>query len=391
MNTGLQYDFNPGIDITGLSSITQAQLQQQVAQIVPLDDIGGVLYGSGAIASHPDVTNNARFVRYVWLDTQTPGSVLIKVYQGVYPSDAYADWVTIQVSDGSITAAKLANYAVSILNGSSASKMAYKQDGSADATKSNYLMRLDAAGQYVEIVSAATVLSALTVDIKKLSITGANDGNLLQYRSADGFPSWQPITIAGLIGAGSLTYDRLSVGTAGYLLRLNNVTGIPEQVVNNDLLAAGGLFAIRSILLNRLDATGAVTNDKLRFDGTNWVKTTPFYGAVAVLPGADTSISIAHGLGAIPRVLIGYIKNITGGALNGYAANDVAGLDILNTRTGAGAGANTALAISADATNITIATNFGSGSGYVIRPKGGGALADIAAAANWSCYAYASL
>lgn len=391
MTTGVQFDFNPGIDVTGLSSVTQAQLQQMVAQMVGVDNIGGVLVGSGAASSHPDVTNNPRFIKYIWLDTQTANSVLLKVYQGTYPSDLYADWSTVAIADNSITAVKLANYAVSVLNGTGANKIALKQDGTADSTKALYLLRIDSAGQFVEVVSAASVVGGLTLQTNKLDVSTATNGMVLQYSSSLGYATWQAISISGLITAGSLPYDRLAVSSNNYWLFRFGATGIAEAVRNNDLLAPNGLFEIRSIPLNRLDVTGATASDAIRFSGTDWVKTTPFYGTVGVLPGTDTSISIAHNLGAIPRVLIGYLKNNTGGALNGYAANDVAGLDIMNTRTGAGAGSVTALAISADAINITIATNFGSGVGYVIRPKGGGALADIAAAGNWQCLAYASL
>jgi len=382
-----QFDFNPGIDISGLSSVTQAQLLQMVAQLAPLDNIGGVIVMSGAASAHPDVTNNPRFARYLWIDTQSLPTTLLKMYDG--SGDTYAAWVTTTIADSSITAAKLANYAVSILNGSGASKIAYKQDGTADATKSNYLVRLDAAGQYVEIVPAATVVNGVTINLSQLNVSAATNGYVLTYNSSLGAAVWTALSVSSLITAGSISYDKLLNGSAlqaGYLMRANPSSPYDIQLVqNNDENATGNLFALRSLRLAVLSATGATASDSIRFDGTNWTRFTPFYGAVGVLPGSDTSISIAHGLGAIPRVLVGYLKNISGGALNGYAANDVVDLKALFV---SGADKN-ALAISADATNITISANWGPN--YTIRPKGGGAASAIAAVANWSCYAYASL
>jgi len=373
-----QYDFNPGIDISGLSSVTQAQLLQMVAQLAPLSNIGGIVVGS----TTPDTAGNPRFTRYVWLDNTDPTDVVIKLWNGTL-------WVDSTIADSSITAAKLANYAVSILNGSGASKIAYKQDGTADSGKSNYLVRLDAAGQYVEIVPAATVVNGVTINLSQLNVSAATNGYVLSYDSSLGAAVWTALSVSALITAGSISYDKLLNGSAlqaGYLMRANPSSPYDIQLVqNNDENATGNLFALRSLRLAVLSATGATAGDSIRFDGTNWARFTPFYGSVGVLPGSDTSISIAHSLGAQPRVLIGYLKNISGGALNGYAANDIVDIKALFV---SGADKN-ALAISADATNITISANWGPN--YTIRPKGGGAASAIAAVANWSCYAYASL
>jgi len=373
-----QYDFNPGIDISGLSSVTQAQLLQMVAQLAPLSNIGGIVVGS----TTPDTAGNPRFTRYVWLDNTDPTDVVIKLWNGTL-------WVDSTIADSSITAAKLANYAVSILNGSGASKIAYKQDGTADSGKSNYLVRLDAAGQYVEIVPAATVVNGVTINLSQLNVSAATNGYVLSYDSSLGAAVWTALSVSALITAGSISYDKLLNGSAlqaGYLMRANPSSPYDIQLVqNNDENATGNLFALRSLRLAVLSATGATSGDSIRFDGTNWARFRPFYGSVGVLPGSDTSISIAHSLGAQPRVLIGYLKNISGGALNGYAANDIVDIKALFV---SGADKN-ALAISADATNITVSANWGPN--YTIRPKGGGAASAIAAVANWECYAYASL
>jgi len=381
----LQFDFQSGFDISGLTSVSKAQLMAMVNQIAPLSNIGEVIFMSGAAGAHPDVTNNPRFIRYIWLDIQDANNVLIKIYQGTYPSDTYADWSTLAIADNSITAAKIATYAVSILNGAGSSKIAYKQDGSADATKSNFLVRLDAAGQYVEVVNAATVIGAATLQPNKLDISTATDGMVLTYSSSVGTAIWKALSVTGLIAANSLTYDRLVNGTAGYILRANPLTGVIEAASNDD--SSSSLFPVHTIGLNKL-ATPGTSGDAIRSDGTSWVKTTPFFGSLGTLPAADGIISIAHGLAATPRVLIGYVKNISGGALNGYNANDLISI----TSIGINSTNFVSFGISADVTNVYASVDVGgTGTGYMIRPKAGGPFGAIADVTNWQVWIYASL
>lgn len=379
----IQYDLETPVNLPALSSITQQQLLAALNTLKPIYNIGGVIVMSGASSAHPDVTNNPRFVRYVWLDTQTAGSVLIKVYQGTYPSDTYADWATITIADGSITAAKLANYAVSVLNLSSAPKIAYLQTGAADATKSNYMLRLDAAGQYVEVVALAPLVAALTLNPAKLDISTATNGMVLTYDSSLGSAIWKAISITGLISANSLSYDKLlnaTIAAPGYILRSNPATGVWEAIVPNDLLNT--IFPVHTIPLTKLDVTAAVASDGIRFDGTNWVRTTPYYAVGAALSAAVTGNS-AHGLGAVPRFFTGSIKLTTADAATGYAVNDI--VDINNFITG---GANPALGISADATNLTY-TQFNTAT-IEVRHKTTGAATAITEG-NWNWVFYASL
>jgi len=389
----VQYDVLAGLDITGLSSVTKAQLLQMINQLAPLPNIGGVIVMSGAAGAHPDVTNNARFIRYIWLDTQTANSVLLKIYQGTYPSDVYADWSTVAIADNSITAAKLANYAVSILNGSGASKIAYRQDAASDVTKANYLLRLDANGQYVEIIAAATVVNGVTLNPAKLDVSTASNLNVLSYDSSLGYAVWKAISVVAAIADNSLAYSKLltgGAGTEGWLFRLNPTTKIPEVVVNNDLTATSNLFANHSIRLITLDVTAAATNDVIQFDGTNWVRRTPCFLAPTaggtVIPGADGVQSVAHGLGAAPRNFQMIVVCNDAGGDNGYAQNDRVNADQIWTNT---AGTlNPSHSVYADATNIYAAWDFATS--YLMIPKAGGARAAIAQA-KWNVFFWASL
>jgi len=65
-----QYDFTTQLDPTSLASVTAAQLLQMFQTLTPLTNIGGVIYGS----TTPDIANNPRFARYLWIDTSTIGA-----------------------------------------------------------------------------------------------------------------------------------------------------------------------------------------------------------------------------------------------------------------------------------------------------------------------------
>jgi len=376
-----QFDFNPGIDISGLSSVTQAQLLQMVAQLAPLDNIGGVIVMSGAASAHPDVTGNPRFARYLWIDTQSLPTTLLKMYDG--SGDTYAAWVTTTIADSSITAAKLANYAVSILNGSGAAKIAYKQDGTADATKSNYLVRLDAAGQYVEIVPASTVVNGVTINLSQLNVSSATNGYVLTYNSSLGAAVWTALSVSALITAGSISYDKLLNGSAlqaGYLMRANSVAPYDIQLVqNNDQVAT--LFPVRSIPVSKIYDSSYAAGRKLVGDGTGFVGSTPYYANQQTLNNATLAGNNNHGLGGMPNILIGYaVCNATD---LGYAAGDKVALSSILT-----AGGVCACSVWADATKVYF-SKF-SDTGLEARPAAGGASSAITES-KWDLYIYASL
>ncbi len=395
-----QFDVLAGFDPSGQNQISGSQLLQMVNQIAPLSNIGGVIAMSGAANAHPDVTNNPRFIRYIWLDTQTANVVLIKIYQGTAPSDTYADWSTVAIADGSITATKLANYAVSILNASLASKIAYKQDGTADATKSNYLLRLDAAGQYVEVVDAATVFSPLTVALGQIFRAGAANGSVLQIDSSTGLPAWATLSISTLITDNSLSLSKLlyfDAGSSNFILAVNSIAPYDIKAVNNNCVTNNTLLPIRSIPIDRLDATGAALRDNIRFDGTNWVKKTPYFNAAAAatIPASNTGgiVSVAHGLGALPRRIGGYAVNIN--AEFGYVTGDI--IDLANVmQTGNGGEVRLGVTVGADVTNVwavfVLGGAAGGAQGYrVARKDTYVPSATIMTTANWSVTLWAEL
>jgi len=342
-----QYDFQAGFDISGLASVTQTQLMQMVNQIAPLTNIGGVIIMSGASSAHPDVTNNPRFARYIWIDNQDTDVPVLKLYDG--SGDTYAAWVSGTVADGSITTAKLAQYAVTLLASDEAStNVAYRHDAAADVTKANYLLRLDSNGRYVEIASLATVMTNYQLLPNQIAVGSASDGQVLMYTTAAGVAGWATLAVSSLISAGSITLDKLATGTANYLMRAGSA-GVPEFVVNNDLTAT--LFANHSIRLITLDVTGATTKDRIYFNGTSWVRYTPFYGAGSgtTLPAVSGTSSAAHALGVVPRNF--NLLLVANGADNGYATGDALNCSNIFARI-AGPLYTPAISVYADATNV---------------------------------------
>jgi len=242
----LQYDFEAGLDPTALAQITSVQLLQMINQLYPVANIGGVIYQS----TTPDVANNPRFARYAWLDSTTDAPVL-KVY-----NDVLLTWGALPVADASITAAKLANYAVSVLNGSGAPKIAYKQDGTADATVASFVLGLDAAGQYVEVSNLTLRIQATSISTDKLTSGAVSDGMILQWSAAQGKYVPVSLSVSGLISANSVTPDRLTNSTPGYILKAAAGTGVWTAVSTDD--KTNNIFANGSIPVGRLySAVGA--------------------------------------------------------------------------------------------------------------------------------------
>ena len=381
-----QYDFIAGYDPSADVQITAAQLLQMVNQLEPLNNIGGVIVMSGASSAHPDVTNNPRFTRYCWIDTQTAGTPVLKLYAGTYPSDTYADWVSLVIADDSITAAKLADYAVSILNASGDKKIAYNQDASADSTKANFILRLDGNGQYVEVANLTTLIQATTINVAKLTSAAASNGQVLQFDSTTNTFVPVALTVSGLISDNSITPQKLTNGTASYLLRAG-AAGIAEYVNNNDTV--GAFLPNNSIIPARLYSATPTAGNKLRHNGTSWVEYTPCFKAPTsggtTVPAADGVQSVAHGLSAIPtNIKLILVANASD---NGYASGDrVDASHLWGNNSGS---YRTPVSVYADATNVYASWDFPSTS-YQIVPKGGGNSAAIDPT-KWNVFLFADM
>lgn len=369
----IQYDFLAGLDPSALTSITQAQLLQMINQIAPLSNIGGIVYQprttsattdvAEGTAGSPDVTNNPRFARYIWLNTfaspPTP----------YYYNTGTSQWSIVAVPSGSIVNASIAAGAAIDVT-----KLAF---GTA-----RYLLRTNAAGTANEFITPAAALISNELPVVKLTANGS-DGYLK--------------TIAGVTQWVSDATDRAAV--AASLSALNPTVLSPGA--NNTLLGTNGagvvkfdspvnLLANGAISLPLLAAGGASSGDILKYDGTNWVKSTPTIqifgvatintGIVVGVLGGAAIFTQAHGLGAKPSLVRVVLRCDT--ADLAYVAGDE--LDIFCIRSNATN--NNSSAVTSDSANIVVTLT--SAAGNEIPNKGTGAFAAMTEA-NWSLKIYA--
>jgi hypothetical protein len=119
----------------------------------------------------------------------------------------------------------------------------------------------------------------------------------------------------------------------------------------------GYLELIEKLALASLDDTGAASGDLIRFNGTDWVKYTPFIYAPATgtvtVPDADSGgiISTAHSLGFSPKEFGCYLECTSPDA--GYVAGDRVDATTL-MQIGAGSETRQAAVVGANATNVFV-------------------------------------
>lgn len=357
----LQYDFLAGYDPSGDAQISGALILQAINQIEPLANIGGIVYGDTA----PDVVSNPRFSRYIWLDSTSDRPVM-KLWD-----DVALNWSASTIAAASIIATMLADYAVSVLNGSGNPKIAYRQNATADATKANNVLCLDGSGQYVNVATVISLIAAGALNLNKLDISGITAGDLLYKNSSGALAGIAPASVFS-IAAGSVALTSIQdqgVGTLNYLLRIQldaNGRYTPATVTNSDKDAASGLFPDNSIKTERLYSAGAANRDTIRFDGTNWVKKTPVYlaptsgGTTLPDPVNGGILTVAHGLGAVPRTIKALL--VCNSTDVGYAVGDTVDASSVICLTEA-AEQIVGLTLYADATTIGLVCCDGSAGG----------------------------
>ena len=254
-----QYDFNPGLDLSSLSSANLSQIVQAIAQIVPLSNIGGVICQAGNStlqSGHPDVVQNPRFIRYLWIDIENITNPIFKRYKSYrnltpespnYDS-TYEAWVAAATDDDAILANMVKAGAVTLFDNAADPKIANLFSNAASAGEANYILRLDSNGQWVEIVSLYDVLAPNKVTLDSLSLSsaaitgaGAYKNYILKINSAGthiGFELFDVNSIAdlsltnGKIAANQITYDKIKPSSESgggiSIHRLSPITETPN-------------------------------------------------------------------------------------------------------------------------------------------------------------------
>ncbi len=352
-----QYDFQPGFDLSSLASATQSQVMQALGQMSPLSNIGGIYYSTTA----PDVINNPRFTRYIWIDITDVTNPVLKRYIVVA---GVGSWAAAGIANSGIVAGMLATYAVTLLQGdNTTSKIALRPDQAADLARANFVLRVDPTGTFVEAVSMDTFLNnSGAIGLNHISLVGSADnyilsviGGVLAYRALSS------ITIP----ANSIPVASIANGTTGNVLAY--VGGILTSVVLDPSIY--------------LSASGAAANDILAFNGTNWVKKTPPWvnkhtSADTAMTAANSQIlgATAHNLGVVPSSIKILLVNKANNGGFGYAVNDVVPLECFASTTSSGVVGLNLICVAADASNYRINQSLGTAGGLIFTcPKAGGA------------------
>lgn len=375
----MQYDFVAGLDISSLSSVTQAQIIQAINQLAPLLNIGGVIFQAGTslnatiaqgTGGSPSITNDPRFSRYIWLNTYSAASAPPTPYQ--YDAST-GNWTSATIAAGSITNTHI-NAAAAIV----VTKLAV------GAARS--LIRTDAAGNAVEYVAPSGIFQANELPVNDLVANGSNG----YLKTVSGGVSWvsdatERAAIQNAIA--NLAVTALAAGANNTLIGTNGAGVVVSDSIGN-ILANG------AIGLALLSAGGSALYDVLYSTGTAWEKRTP---AINFLQGATinsgtlsaSTLAVAvhtfpHGLGAMPKLVRAVIR--CNSADNGYSAGDE--VDIGAVRDN-GLGNSNVITVCSDATNVIVIVDI-SGADMEMQPKGGTTFANLVEA-NWNPKVYAWL
>lgn len=345
-------DFQPGLDLSSLSSVTQAQLMQALAQLLPLSNMGGVIFQAGtslaasitqATNGAPDVTNNPRFARYIWLNTYAAATSQPTPY---YYNTLDSKWYSTSIAALTITNAEIsASAAIAV------TKLA---TGTA-----RFLVRTNAAGTANEFVNPNSILTNNDVPLIALEQGAAPADAFL--RRVSGGSSWQSFTSTLAAIQNALTgvpVTALAAGANNTLLGTGS-GGVVAMDTPNNLIPNLGLN------LGKLAAGGASARQLMQWDGSAWSPVTPslqINGTLAVsTTGYDAGVTLSvgsmtflHGLGATPKlvrvVAVLQSPDGTSTASNTYSPGDE--IDIMGLESSAN---NPAFSIMANSTTIDIA------------------------------------
>lgn len=223
-----QFDLIPGFDISSLSSVTQTQEMAIVGGAAPYPNIGFILYG----ATSPDVANNARFARYLWIDTSGGlGAIALKYYDG-------AVWAAVPL--GAVSSlSQISNNLITIGKLSVAGGGALK------------LVRVNAANTAFEYINFSDLLTAGAITFSSLETTGHGANYFLKRNSADTAYALEAFS-AAFIAVNSIGYSQLlnSAGAGRVLISNGGSNAFTDSELNVPLIKPTGGTALQVARVN---------------------------------------------------------------------------------------------------------------------------------------------
>jgi hypothetical protein len=357
----VQYDFVSGVDLSALSSVTQAQLMQAINRLAPLANIGGVIYGP--VANFDDVgdtfmTDNPRCARYLLIDT-TASPYTLKTWSGTA-------WVSSTVGTGAINAAaQITDNIITI------AKLA---PGAGNARK---VLRVNTPGSTAfELIAPASVFTTNEIPVSHL-VNGAAGQHLIA--DAGGTPTWTTYNAQDEISA--LPVARLAKASTEQRLIITKSDAVKWAVADdalNDFLTAGSNTA--GINLSKLCNNSLAANTLVCSNGSNIIGGTSkfnLFSANAIAgPSSDTLANQAVtvqtavvALSAIPNMMVPYVKCIGADANTGYADGDFLNLSNI-AQDSAGRNSVCTFWASYSGGNVTFNWQIAAGVPYILKKDG---------------------
>lgn len=188
-----------GYDPTSDPEITGAELKQMIDEATFASGHGGTVIG----ATVPDTANNEYMKRCLWIDTRDSANVVVRQY-----NETSGGWDPIGLAASSVGNDHIIDKSINPVG---------KLDPTAGAARE--VLRINAADNSFELVSPNTLFNTGEIGITKIE-QGVWDGEMIIM--SGGSAIWKKLTatdINGFLGAGGLTVNRITPGTANYLLR----------------------------------------------------------------------------------------------------------------------------------------------------------------------------
>lgn len=326
----IQNDLIGGIDISSLSSVTQAQLQQLIGQAAPLSNIGFTVFqaGTGAPSANPSIaqgtggspsiTDNPRFARYIWLNSYTTPPT------PYFYDSSSGNWKVIAVSSSAIVTASFAT-SISALNGVPISLLK-GNSGYTDEGKAYFILRIAADGKAIEAVNANSAITQLAnVSLESLDRSGRTQNGVITF---DGNTTvWGHPTLDQFSSASNskLSVNNINPGTIYYIMRTNSAGNVEWVNRTSDDLFAAATFTLDKLAVKDTAAAAAASQYSVPMvNGSSGVTfqrpfTSYISGALAITRNGTPLNAVAHNLGGIPDIFHAFIKCTS--AENGFALN----------------------------------------------------------------------